>query len=186
MSTITKTLELSKESCENIRKNYSKQVSIDSIQKISIKSCNYDDFFKHYMFPNIPILLTEVSNNWECLNWFDGKYQIINFDYLKEKILNMKVPIANCSVKYFNSHEKSEISFYDFLEYWSAGDYENKLLYLKDWHLKNLMPEYDFYETPFYFASDWLNEYLIDLGKDDYRFVYMGPKGSWYDIFLQN
>lgn len=35
------------------------------------------------------------------------------------------------------------------------------------------------YETPAYFASDWLNEYCKDNSIDDYRFVYMGPKNSW-------
>lgn len=175
----TKTLELCNENIENIQKNNSTQKSIDSITRISINKLDYNDFFKDHMFPNIPIILTEVSTNWECKNWINDKNQI-NFEYLKEKISNIKVPVANCSVKYFNSHEKSELNFYDFLDYWKTGDYENNLFYLKDWHLKNLMPKYDFYETPIYFVSDWLNEYLIDSGLDDYRFVYMGPKGSWY------
>jgi len=35
------------------------------------------------------------------------------------------------------------------------------------------------YETPAYFTSDWLNEYCVDKGKDDYRFVYLGSTGSW-------
>lgn len=180
----TKTLELCNKSCENIQESHSAQKSIDSIPKISINNINYNEFFKDYMLPNIPVLLTEVSTEWECKNWINGKTNQINFEYLKENISNMKVPVANCSVKYFNSHEKSEINFYDFLDYWRTGDYENNLFYLKDWHLKNLMPEYDFYETPIYFVSDWLNEYLIDSDQDDYRFVYMGPKGSWYDFWL--
>ena len=37
------------------------------------------------------------------------------------------------------------------------------------------------YQTPVYFRSDWLNEYWesFDPITDDYRFVYIGPKGSW-------
>ena len=38
------------------------------------------------------------------------------------------------------------------------------------------------YRTPKYFCSDWLNEYWDDSiksGKDDYKFVYVGPAGSW-------
>lgn len=31
-----------------------------------------------------------------------------------------------------------------------------------------------------YFSSDWLNEYWDALDVDDYRFVYMGPTGTWY------
>ncbi|KAM4794588.1 2-oxoglutarate and iron-dependent oxygenase JMJD4 isoform 1-T1 [Cyanocitta cristata] len=40
-------------------------------------------------------------------------------------------------------------------------------------------PELDVYSTPVYFSSDWLNEYWDAVAVDDYRFVYMGPKGSW-------
>lgn len=40
-------------------------------------------------------------------------------------------------------------------------------------------PEHRVYTTPVYFTSDWLNEYWDTLQVDDYRFVYMGPKGSW-------
>lgn len=42
-------------------------------------------------------------------------------------------------------------------------------------------PEHSLYTTPVFFTSDWLNEYWDTLEVDDYRFVYMGPKGSWCD-----
>lgn len=37
------------------------------------------------------------------------------------------------------------------------------------------------YTTPLFFCSDWLNEYWesFDPVRDDYRFVYVGPRGSW-------
>ena len=42
-------------------------------------------------------------------------------------------------------------------------------------------PEYRSYEVLDYFQSDWLNEWYDqnDQCFDDYRFVYMGPKGTW-------
>lgn len=43
-------------------------------------------------------------------------------------------------------------------------------------------PEENIYRVPDLFASDWMNEYLLSNSNndnDDYRFVYMGPKGSW-------
>ena len=48
-------------------------------------------------------------------------------------------------------------------------------------------PGYIPYHTPHIFSSDWLNE-LWDhyppeqepQARDDYHFVYMGPKGTWY------
>ncbi|ESW10032.1 hypothetical protein PHAVU_009G175900 [Phaseolus vulgaris] len=66
--------------------------------------------------------------------------------------------------------------------------------YLKDWHFVKEYPEYVAYDTPRFFCDDWLNLYLdnfrihIDSDKEqpneeiccsDYRFVYMGVKGSW-------
>lgn len=44
-----------------------------------------------------------------------------------------------------------------------------------------IFPTCKAYETPVYFKSDWLNEFWDRRSdvSDDYRFVYMGPKGSW-------
>lgn len=122
----------------------------------------------------------------------------INFSYLEKHINGeIRVPIANCRKEYYNSHEKNDLSFQEYLSYWrerinnsnlnaptgtvdnNGNCVEDKLLYLKDWHLKREMPNYKFYETPTYFASDWLNEYCTEKGIDDYRFVYMGPKDTW-------
>lgn len=44
-------------------------------------------------------------------------------------------------------------------------------------------PEHNVYTTPVFFTSDWLNEYWDTLEVDDYRFVYMGPKGSWCEKY---
>ncbi|KAF5825640.1 hypothetical protein DUNSADRAFT_7886 [Dunaliella salina] len=71
--------------------------------------------------------------------------------------------------------------------------------YLKDWHFCSVAPpDYKAYEVPCYFSSDWLNAYYDALGEAqnrkaddqgvsaskgtstaDYRFVYLGPAGSW-------
>jgi len=51
------------------------------------------------------------------------------------------------------------------------------LYYLKDWHLA-LESDEEFYIWPDEFKSDWLNEFTINTGRSDYRFVYFGPAGS--------
>ncbi|QCE14524.1 F-box and leucine-rich repeat protein 10/11 [Vigna unguiculata] len=66
--------------------------------------------------------------------------------------------------------------------------------YLKDWHFVKEYPEYVAYDTPRFFCDDWINLYLdnfrIHIDSDaqqpneeiccsDYRFVYIGVKGSW-------
>lgn len=159
---------------------------IDRIEEYHIDNLSYKDFFERFMVNNIPVLITGISNQWECLNWTTNlPNRKIDFAYLMEKIDNQQnVPIANCNKVYFNSHEKSEMKFIEFLNYWKNQQKTttcdtNDLLYLKDWHLRRTQPMYSFYKTPFYFASDWLNEYCEEIECDDYRFVYMGPKGTW-------
>ena len=46
-------------------------------------------------------------------------------------------------------------------------------------------PDYHAYDIIDPFKIDWLNEVwdqlnISGLQQDDYRFVYMGPKGTWY------
>ncbi|KAA3459687.1 jmjC domain-containing protein 4 [Gossypium australe] len=90
------------------------------------------------------------------------------------------------------------------------------VLYLKDWHFVKLSclsfsypfqsfcqeyPEYQAYITPLFFTDDWLNLYLDnyhmhddldadrvsnDISCSDYRFVYMGAKGSSTDATISS
>lgn len=74
------------------------------------------------------------------------------------------------------------------------------LYYLKDWHHVAQFPSYGAYDTPLWFRDDWLNwahdattrERAADAADDatdtateasvqcaDYRFVYLGPAGSF-------
>ncbi|XP_041046592.1 2-oxoglutarate and iron-dependent oxygenase JMJD4 isoform X3 [Carcharodon carcharias] len=94
------------------------------------------------------------------------------------------VPVANCDVKEYNANPKHNIPLRDYLSYWSehreSGYSSPKgCLYMKDWHMHRVFPNHGVYSTPLFFQSDWLNEYWDTVELDDYRFVYMGPKGSW-------
>lgn len=68
------------------------------------------------------------------------------------------------------------------------------MLYLKDWHFVKEYPDYTAYKTAQLFSDDWCNMYLDhyqmhedresfqkydQISCSDYRFVYMGGKGSW-------
>nr|KAG5702396.1 hypothetical protein BaRGS_027483 [Batillaria attramentaria] len=98
------------------------------------------------------------------------------------------VPVADCKKKEFSAHVKQEMKMWEFLTYWKQlqdagenGDVHSDSLYLKDWHFTRAFPDYEAYSTVGFFRSDWMNEFWdvredID---DDYRFVYMGPKGTW-------
>ena len=56
----------------------------------------------------------------------------------------------------------------------------DSLVYLKDWHMlrdlpKGVSPPHD---TPFLFAGDYLNEFSLSTRADDYKFTYLGPRGT--------
>ncbi|XP_037033021.1 2-oxoglutarate and iron-dependent oxygenase JMJD4 homolog [Bradysia coprophila] len=157
-------------------KAHSSPVQID---KINCNDLTYDVFHQKYMHQNVPLVIESVPQKWKSMQtWI--KSDGIDFDHLRETLPNHKVPIADCSKQHLNSHEKFEMNLHDFLDYWSTEpNCDNKLWYLKDWHLRKGQPSYDFYNIPQYFASDWLNEYLHGSEQDDYKFVYMGPKGTW-------
>ncbi|NXH25481.1 JMJD4 protein, partial [Myiagra hebetior] len=110
-----------------------------------------------------------------------------NFEHLLKEFGDAPVPVASCDVREYNSNPKEQLPFREFVEYWRehiGSGYRSPrgCLYLKDWHLSRSgllpnAPELDAYSTPVYFSSDWLNEYWDAVAVDDYRFVYMGPKG---------
>ncbi|XP_075779078.1 2-oxoglutarate and iron-dependent oxygenase JMJD4 [Pelodiscus sinensis] len=159
------------------------QGHVDYIEKV--ESFSYSDFFRDYLIPNHPCVFSaKFTEGWGSRrNWVtqDGKP---NFDYLLQHFGKAVVPVANCDVKEYNSNPKEQIPLKEYISYWKEyikKNYQSPrgCLYLKDWHLCRAFPAEDVYTTPIYFTSDWLNEYWDARGVDDYRFVYMGPKGSW-------
>ncbi|XP_001237878.3 2-oxoglutarate and iron-dependent oxygenase JMJD4 homolog [Anopheles gambiae] len=154
------------------------------IERIQLSNLSYDQFFRNFMQPNRAVVVEGIANDWECFRrWIDRSVvpPKLNVPYLKQKLANVPVPVADCGRQHYNSHEKLELPLYDFLQSWENDDTESNRnrYYLKDWHLRSECPGYEFYRTPSLFASDWLNEYLVEQAADDYRFVYIGPKGTW-------
>lgn len=152
----------------------------------------YNEFFVKYIFGNQPCIIGEwITKDWRAISdWvvtdsMSGKSQI-HFSKLESLFGDATVPVADCSNRYYNSQCKVEMLFSEYISYLrrhrQCSEMDNstdQCLYLKDWHFHKQFPEYQAYKTPKYFTSDWLN-YKCDLNScDDYRFVYMGPKGSW-------
>lgn len=159
---------------------------IECIDYLDPSSITYDEFFARYLIGNRPcIFKSGITENWSCKRqWnLDGAP---DFDVLEILFGDCVVPVADCNKKYYNSQSKDDMKMRDYLAYWTefAKDPYSKsmpLLYLKDWHCPRLFPNAPMYTVPEFFASDWLNEYYManpDLN-DDYRFVYMGPQGTW-------
>lgn len=153
---------------------------IDGIQRIPASNLSYNKFFNEFMTKNLPVIIENIKITTETSScWFEnGKFDI---DALGRMLGDHEVPISNCSTQYYDSHEKTTMRFDEFVNFWKSDRTQQptRLFYLKDFHLKQEFPDIDFYHVPEYFTSDWLNEFLIDHGKGDYRFIYIGPKDTW-------
>ncbi|GFS81434.1 2-oxoglutarate and iron-dependent oxygenase JMJD4 [Nephila pilipes] len=158
--------------------NYS---AIDKIERIS--NVPYEYFFSNYLRANVPCIITSsVTKNWKSrLEWVSKNGQP-NFVFLEQEFGSTVVPVSDCNIREYNTQHSSNMLFKDYLSYWQALNETTKehspCLYLKDWHFQRIFPNYEAYNTPEYFQSDWLNEFC-ETQKDDYKFVYMGPKGTW-------
>lgn len=86
----------------------------------------------------------------------------------------------------YGTRDCRDMSFRDYISYLNndiCSNCDKPCLYLKDWHIVRFhrtanntkLP----YECPVYFQSDWLNEFSEDKDMDDYKFCYLGPKGSF-------
>ncbi|KAJ8975231.1 hypothetical protein NQ317_014660 [Molorchus minor] len=161
--------------------SYSDNTEIKDMLVFDSKNFNYNDFFEKCMVVNAPCIIKSITNQWEASDlWVkEGKP---DFDYLSRKYGPSNVTIYNCKERYYNSQKTRDSTFDEYLNYWKniqVEDGAKSVEYLKDWHMKLHHKNDSFYNVPIYFASDWLNEYYSECLDDDYRFVYMGPKGTW-------
>lgn len=152
---------------------------------------SYEQFYYDFMLANKPCIFdAKLTSNWRCTSeWINPESGAPDFEFLKLRFGECIVPVSDCRDKFYNSQRTENMSFSKYITYWqelidSGHDFKGgkRCLYLKDWHFVNAFPEYNAYQVPEYFESDWLNEFWstrTDINKkDDYRFVYMGPKGT--------
>ncbi|KAG7392641.1 JmjC domain, hydroxylase [Phytophthora pseudosyringae] len=144
---------------------------------------SYEDFCARYMAPNRPVLLRNATDKWfpKAAQWRDG--QRINFMHLKAQYGAALAPVASGDVAEYGDEERwtmrlgEEVTdaYLDLVESKTVGK-----KYLKDWHFVHTFG-HDFYVTPPFFKDDWLNWWWDhkEKSESDYRFVYLGPAGSW-------
>ena len=123
------------------------------------------------MHPSIVMFGKWLSRNWKCTKEWKDHDNNLRLDYLCEKYGDQEVPVTNYLSEYFSRYEMPFREYVDHLRKNSET-----ILYLKDWHLALFDPT--FYDIPKYFTSDWLNEFCIAMNRSDYRFVYIGQKGT--------
>ncbi|KAK8775897.1 hypothetical protein V5799_030755 [Amblyomma americanum] len=149
---------------------------------------SYDEFFLQYVLANKPCVLSpHHTSDWKSRHeWVDSTGRP-KLEFLKSSFGSSTVPVSDCSIRRYDSPSCFDVAFSEYVDYWrelieSGHDYtSDSCLYLKDWHFTRDFPTYGAYTTPKYFTSDWLNEFWDSRTDvtDDFRFVYMGPKGSW-------
>ncbi|XP_044117793.1 2-oxoglutarate and iron-dependent oxygenase JMJD4 isoform X3 [Neovison vison] len=148
-------------------------------------SFSYADFFQRYLLPNVPCVFScAFTEGWGCRRRWVTPGGRPDFQHLLRTYGDAVVPVADCGRREYNAHPKEHMLLRDYLRYWtehieSGYSSPRGCLYLKDWHLCRDSSAEDVFTLPVYFSSDWLNEYWDALDVDDYRFVYMGPAGSW-------
>ncbi|XP_055955371.1 2-oxoglutarate and iron-dependent oxygenase JMJD4 [Patella vulgata] len=149
---------------------------------------SYEEFFTNYLLPNRPCIFgSAVTSKWQSRkDWVSSVDGSPHLEFFKENFGDITVPVADCGKEEFSSHPKEDMTLSEYVDYlvqYKQDGYpeHERCLYLKDWHFIRDCPDYHAYTTPVYFSSDWLNEFwdIRERIHDDYRFVYIGPKGSW-------
>ncbi|KAG4118119.1 hypothetical protein ERO13_D12G273500v2 [Gossypium hirsutum] len=171
-----------------------------TIEKVNGQELFYSEFAEKYLAGNQPVLLTGLMDDWIASKHWVSSNGRPNLIFFPTHFGKSKVQVADCDTREFTDQKRIEMSVSEFVNHWLQGSMENhdvngkSVLYLKDWHFVKEYPEYQAYITPLFFTDDWLNLYLDnyhmhddldadrvsnDISCSDYRFVYMGAKGSW-------
>ncbi|KAJ9568379.1 hypothetical protein OSB04_004345 [Centaurea solstitialis] len=163
------------------------------IEKVNGYELNYTTFVEKYLSKNKPVVITGgLMDDWgACRDWVfdDGRP---NLHFISSNFGGSKVQVADCGSREFTEQKRYEMSVSEFINHWlelSSMEHGN--------HSPSKLqeyPEYTAYTTPLFFHDDWLNLYLDhyhmhedpdtdqkrdNLSCSDYRFVYMGAKGTW-------
>ncbi|KAL6899066.1 hypothetical protein ACP4OV_005724 [Aristida adscensionis] len=175
---------------------------VGQVERVDGASLTYAEFVDRFMAANRPVVLTGLTSSWRAReDWtLPGPGGCLRPDlgFMARNFPSPLVQVADCSSREFTDQKRLEMSMQEFIDHWvggSSGEARNgSLLYLKDWHFVKEYPDYVAYTTPSFFVDDWLNMYLDshpvhrdpdianhknEINCADYRFVYMGAKGTW-------
>ncbi|THH14173.1 hypothetical protein EUX98_g9639 [Antrodiella citrinella] len=144
----------------------------------------YDEFYETYLKPNVPVIIgPALVASWPAYQSWATPNELtnardINWAYLRDHYGHHQVTVADCAnVDAAGNQERSTRLFADVL----SLSLPNYSLYIKDWHLAKSVkdPAHAFYTTPDIFQDDWMNAFYAAHTNDDFRFVYLGPRGSF-------
>ncbi|KAL4198638.1 hypothetical protein AMTRI_Chr03g47000 [Amborella trichopoda] len=177
------------------------------VKRLNASELTYQEFVEKHLKLNEPVVITGLMHEWRsCKDWVWENGEP-NLDFFSTHFGKSRVQVADCGQREFTDQKRIEMSVSEFISQWKGLSDESScninnvhdgtdgdLLYLKDWHFVKEYPEYVAYTTPLFFLDDWLNIYLDSykmhgvpdenndvqgINCSDYRFVYMGSKGTW-------
>ncbi|NEQ80128.1 MAG: cupin-like domain-containing protein [Moorea sp. SIO2I5] len=131
---------------------------------------SYEEFVQEYASVGKPVIITNMTNNWEASKKW-------NYNFFKEKYGSLKCSVRNCKE---NSWVNMTIA--DYMDYMISGD-RNKILYMAGNSLWNYTELFDDYEIPVYFP-DWIDRLPKKLARTilratkPMRWLFIGPKGA--------
>ena len=164
----------------------SASAAVTEIPRVPGPGLTYSQFFHTFLLPNRPCLLGSwATREWPCVSDWVGGAGEPDLAGLQADLHSpaTTVPVSNCGQRQHNAHCSTEMSFAEYRQYWEGRHSRpGTALYLKDWHFqRDRRGRPAVYTTPLYFASDWLNEWWDGQPEadNDYRFVYVGPQGTW-------
>nr|GMC48275.1 jmjC domain-containing protein 4 isoform X1 [Ipomoea batatas] len=173
------------------------------VEKVNGKELSYVEFAEKYMGRNQPVVLTGLMDDWRaCRDWVtDGGKP--NLQFFSTHFGTSKVQastVAECGTREFTDQRRIEMTVAEFINCAQLSESTDDCT-LSDLscseqvsYLFQEYPEYVAYKTPLHFCDDWLNLYLDkyrmhndpdtynegnEISCSDYRFVYIGSKGTW-------
>ena len=151
-------------------------------------SLDFDTFVKEFLVPNQPLILTsQWTAGWTARKKWILQNGELDLDLLDKLFGQTEVPVIECSHNYSSAKERNNESkrkwtLSDYLKYLKQGQAEEQLLYLKDFHFQRKYPGSQAYQIPVIFEPDYLNSFCDSRKLDDFRFMYLGPNGSFTPV----
>ncbi|KAL4251156.1 tRNA wybutosine-synthesizing protein 4 [Abortiporus biennis] len=143
----------------------------------------YQKFLQDYLKTNKPVLIgPAIVESWPAIQlWIKHSlgHSEIDLDYLSDHYGDLEVAVADCSSRDdLGNQDRTCDLLRNVISKWRTED--GASLYVKDWHLsRNLDKSDSYYSTPNIFCDDWMNAYYAAYTNDDFRFVYLGAKGTF-------
>lgn len=144
---------------------------------------SYQEMVTLYFLPNKPVLLSsDFTSQWKARReWVNPSTGELNAFYFRQQLGDVQLTVTDCRASNLRQDglPQEEMPFSTFMDSWMLPE-RTRLLYAKDWHfVRNTAA--DIYEPLQFFQDDWLNLYWdsIKSKEDDYRFCYIGMKGTW-------